>query len=115
VNRFLDRLTNAGDQTRDLLKKAEKDQGFVVVSSHDLTENEQDRIRAAIRDATTPHAAVEFHKNNDLVCGIELQAPGCKLAWSVRESLAELESDLIDAVSQHMPTQTARKMQESAP
>gem|GEM_PF-2793590 len=47
---------------------------------------------------------LDFRVSPRLVCGIELRAAGNKVAWSVRESLAELESDLIDAIDQAIPS-----------
>ena len=61
-------------------------------------------LEEALRRISGDSTEFEFRTNEDLVCGIELHTPSCRLAWSVRESVAELESQLIDAIDRVIPT-----------
>lgn len=72
-------------------------------TSHELSDTEQNTVRDAVAELGLSNANIEFKVNPQLICGIELRAPGCKLAWSIRDSLAEVESDLIDSFEEIVP------------
>ena len=71
-----------------------------VQSSHELTEQDRTRIEAALQDL---NPKIEFQINPQLICGIEILAPGCRFTWNLRESLAEVESDLIESIEETLP------------
>lgn len=72
----------------------------VIESSHELTADDQARLSQALKEF---NGGIEFRTNPQLVCGIELQMPGHRLSWNLREALAEVESDLIDAIEETLP------------
>ena len=104
ISQFLKHLADADKETLKSLESISHDQTVQIESSHEIGGGDGDRITAAIRKATGSDVEIEFRVNSDLLCGIELRAPGCKLAWSFRECLAELESDLIDSIDQSIPS-----------
>jgi len=71
-----------------------------VVSSHELSESDQTAITIALEPLA---GQVVFDVSQQLICGIELQAPDCRFTWSIQEALAEVESDLIDALEDTLP------------
>jgi len=100
VDRFLRSLGEFDSQALKSNDRTSASQAWLVESSHELTEGDRQRIRVALEPF---HLDITFRTNPQLICGIELHAPGCKLAWNIRESLAEVESDLIDAVEASLP------------
>ena len=107
VSQFLKHLAEADQETLKSLESVPHEQVVQIESSHEIGGGDGDQITAAIRKATGSDVDIEFRVNSDLLCGIELRAPGCKLAWSFRECLAELESDLIDSIDQSIPSAVA--------
>lgn len=103
VRGFVNQLTNASNELCATLNRAGTATSIVVESSHSLSESDRNAIELAIHRITEHSAAFEFKTNPDLVCGIELHTQGCRLAWSAREAVAELESQLIDAVDHAVP------------
>lgn len=104
VTRFLERLATADAATHKLISESQRERPVIVESSHELSPSEQEVVCVAVRQVTKLDGEVDFRINPDLVCGIELHAGGCKLAWSIREALAELESSLIDAIEAVVPS-----------
>ncbi len=104
VSQFLMHLADADQEALKALESVHHEQAVQIESSHEIDGGDRSAIAVAIRDVTGPDVEIEFRVNSDLVCGIELRAPGCKLAWSFRECLAELESNLIDAIDQTIPS-----------
>ncbi len=98
VDRFISRLDGADLSSLKSVDGAGR--SLIVESSHALNEDEQSRIMAALSQT---QGAVRFETNPKLICGIGLQTPGFRFAWNVQESVAELESDLIDAVEATLP------------
>ena len=103
VERFLSELANADATTIEPIAAALRKDGLVIETSHDLSGDEQSEIVNRIQSLADENGGVDFRVNAKLVCGIELHAPGCKLAWSIRDALAKVESDLIDAVENAIP------------
>ena len=107
VRQFLKHLADADQETLKSLGSVPHEQVIQIESSHEISGGDGDRITAAIRKVTGSNVEIEFRMNPELLCGVELRAPGCKLAWSIRECLAELESDLIDSIDQSIPSAVA--------
>jgi F-type H+-transporting ATPase subunit b len=103
VAKFLQQMDASEPDVHQLLKAAHQTRIVQVECSHELTSEQHQQIDHAIRSVTGSDAAIEFRTNPDLICGIELTTQGCKVAWSIQESIAELESDLIDAIDGPMP------------
>ena len=99
VSKFVRRLEEKPAQLAEILRASDHQGTLVVESSHELLEDDRAQILHAVRQLTQTDADCEFHRNPALICGIEVQSPGVKVAWSIQESLAELESDLIDTLA----------------
>lgn len=66
----------------------------LVRSAFELAPQTRARIQAAVGALGKPDARVQFETAPDLVCGIELQVAGHKLAWSVGDYLEGLQSGI---------------------
>ena len=107
VSRFLKLLVDSDSETHQLLTAAHHERAIQIETSHELSAPDRSRVAAAIEQITATDLEIEFRESAELICGIELRAPGCKLAWSIREFLAEVESDLIDAIDEAIPAAAA--------
>ncbi|MCP4782812.1 MAG: hypothetical protein GY903_15370 [Fuerstiella sp.] len=115
TSHFLRHLSDADQQTVKALTSLHHESTVLIETSFPPEDTDRDRIAEAIRDITHPDVHIDFRENSDLLCGIELRAPGCKLAWSIRESLAELDSSLIDFIDQAIPSAISEPVTTSGP
>jgi F-type H+-transporting ATPase subunit b len=67
-----------------------------VETAFDLPDAARERLRAALNDLT---ADLQFKRNPDLLCGLELKASGHKIAWSLQSYLDELEEALTETLA----------------
>lgn len=110
VERFVSLLKGDKAKSRELRESIVAERSVLVESSHELNPQERDRICAAIGEMAPSVTEPDFRVNSRLVCGIELRTAGCRLAWSIRDSLAELESKLIHSIDNVMPTSPRNQM-----
>lgn len=97
VDRFTTLIKESGPNKHAIQRAVDGELGILIETSHELSEPERLSIRDVVAGVASSVADLEFKVNSALICGIELRAPGCKLAWSIRDSLAEVESNLIDS------------------
>lgn len=103
VTRFLKELESSGDQLQKILEQQKAGSCLDVVTSHPLNSSDCDRIRMAIQQAGNADLELDFQQSPELICGIELRAGGNKFSWTIQDSIAELESNLIDAIEASVP------------
>lgn len=101
---FSERLGNATPVEKESLEHfaAHPEAPVVLTSSYDMPEQTRRKILAAL-DAgfgsrLSDSGRVEFRTSADLICGVELQAEGRKIAWSLSDYLGRLEDDLAQAL-----------------
>ena len=104
VDVFMGRLEEMDTETRKRFATGTTaDRPLIVETVVPLRDADRAKIKAVV-DALIDHdAEVAFRTNPDLICGIELKSTGCRLGWSAREPLAELETDFIDAINDSIP------------
>ncbi len=90
---FVRKLKEADDeQTRAFVRAAgEKEGKLLVRSSAKLPQESADEIRAALKETMGASAEIEFTRDQDLICGIEVAAAGHRLSWSLDRYLDDLE------------------------
>jgi F-type H+-transporting ATPase subunit b len=105
---FIRRLQAVDAPTRDTLAAAlASHQPAIVRSAFELPAPQQTAIRQAL-DATFPGGSpLQFEIAPALISGIELVAGGRKLAWSIDDYLATLESGLRELLQRHAGTESA--------
>ncbi len=64
---------------------------IIVRSAFDLTEEQHSTIQSALYETFSTEIPLRFETAPDLICGIELNTNGFKLAWSILDYLASLE------------------------
>lgn len=95
VDVFLARLrTLDAQQQADISTAIRNSRHQVTVKSgFPLSEELRQRILNETQTTLGGDVEIDFHVTPDVVCGLELQAAGYKVAWSVGETLDALEED----------------------
>lgn len=102
ANVFLERLQQLSAADRQLLGPVGANGTAPLVrSAFELAPQTRGRIQAAVAALGSPDTRVRFETATDLVCGIELQAAGRKLAWSVGDYLEGLQSGIERILETH--------------
>jgi F-type H+-transporting ATPase subunit b len=102
VNVFLEHLGELGEADRHVLGMVGTNSATALVrSAFELAPPTRVRIQAAVAALGWPGARVQFETSTDLVCGIELQAAGHKLAWSVGDYLEGLQNGIDHILETH--------------
>ena len=122
VEVFNRRLRELADPAKRTLGAALK-QGAepAVVGSHfELAADQQDAIRNAVNETFSADVPLRFETAGDALCGIELNAGGQKLAWTIDGYLRDLEHDvaaLLDPAAKPVPVpkRAAAQPAEAAP
>jgi|GEM_PF-999197 len=108
VERFISRLNDIDLNSIRSTTDGSSDRRVAVVSSHELSDSDRNLILEALSSLDQP---IDFDINPRLICGIELQSPDSRLTWSFQETLAEVESDLIDALEDRLPAKPDADLQ----
>lgn len=101
VSVFLDRIDDLDEERRRELGAAveEAQHPPEVISAFDLSEDERERLEGAVRDVLDTDRGIEFQLSQDLVCGVELNLGGRKLAWSLDSYLDRLEESIAEVLA----------------
>ena len=96
IIRFLGRLAEMDEaERRDIQAAMTRDGDAVTVrTSFDIEPSLQHQIEQTLAERLQIDRDVNFHTSGDVVCGIELQVSGHKVAWCVDEFLSSLEEEL---------------------
>ncbi|WP_372591046.1 F0F1 ATP synthase subunit B [Guyparkeria sp.] len=95
---FIARLrTLDASQTESLAAAVERGGEPVRIrSAFPLSETLREAVRDAVEGVVATRVPLEFETADDVIAGIELVAPGEKLAWSLEEYLHEFEQRLAE-------------------
>lgn len=101
VDAFIHRLQNLdGEARQSLLERLDgSDDTILIRTSSELNGDARQRVREAVKEQLTNTRELIFETSPDLICGIELHAPGYKVAWSIENYLSNLEDRLDDVLA----------------
>ncbi|ETX00014.1 F0F1 ATP synthase subunit B family protein [Candidatus Entotheonella palauensis] len=90
---FLDRLKGLDHETRHVFATVSGEQALEVVirSAFPLSVETQQTLIQTVRAYLMDHVRVRFATAPDLICGLELEAQGQKLAWHMAHYMDHLE------------------------
>jgi F-type H+-transporting ATPase subunit b len=96
IIRFLERIEQMNEDERREIQAAMSRNGDAVTvrTSFEVAQSLQQRIEKTLAERLQIDRDVNFHTSGDVVCGIELQVSGNKVAWSVDEFLSSMEEEL---------------------
>lgn len=106
VQAFIDRLGHLPEERQQEIHDglAQTDDGFVVRSAFEIPDEKQNTIRERLNQLVNEERRVEFETSDQIIAGIEAQAGGQKVAWTMTNYLEGLEQDVQEALE----TQTQR-------
>lgn len=95
VESFLKRLQNVDEKERARIAEAIRNTRHEVTvhSAFELPEGLRRRVLSETRTCLGNDLDIEFRTVPDVLCGIELQAAGYKVAWSAGETLEEMQEE----------------------
>lgn len=95
VEHFLQNLAELPDDEQSVLQKAiSQDDAVTIISRFPLNETQRNKIRSRLDQLATVRKMV-FELNEQLICGITLEAGGRSWEWNIDRYLAELEVELL--------------------
>jgi len=81
----------------------------LVRSAFELLATQRQAIEAAVNEVFATDIGLRFETAPDLVCGVELGANGLKVAWTIADYLASLQSGVSDLLApKPVPTPTPK-------
>lgn len=98
---FIQRLQRLDEEERTLLTQATArgEPSIVLRSAFALGATQRQQLSTAVAALLEETPAVTFDEEADLLCGIELQVYGHRIAWSLRNYIQSLEESLADLLS----------------
>ena len=95
VEVFLEKLDQADpEQIAGLDRSLQEEKEITVCTVFELQDSLRDRLMEGVQHWTGRKANVHFEVSKDLLGGIELRSNGRKVAWSLKDYLDSLESDV---------------------
>ncbi len=100
---FIERLRKMDGKAKETFALALKTASgpALVRSAFALPEKQRSAIQTALDETFSTQIQVRFESAPDLVSGIELNANGQKLAWSIADYLGSLEKGVGDLLKEH--------------
>jgi F-type H+-transporting ATPase subunit b len=84
-----------------------KDQGSINLrSAFDLDDKQQNQVLQALKNILPPAESepqLSWKKQDDLICGLELEAGGFRVAWNIDSYLEAIEADILRELDQNRP------------
>lgn len=103
------------DRSR-VLEAIEKEGGGPTVrTSFGLSEGRREDLTAAIKDILREDIQPGFKTDEDLICGIELEAGGVKVSWSLDTYLDELEERVSEILESKVDKKQRPREGEESP
>jgi len=102
---FLNRLQNLSQEDAEKLRQAlhGSENGLQIESAFPLSESMKQTIVERLQEVFPDDKQVDFHTDTTLLCGIQLDAAGYKIAWEADSYLTALQHELKDAISHRVP------------
>lgn len=113
---FVQRLNALKDEEKASLESAfaDSDQPLIVHTAFDLPEEQTALIRAALKDILGDSVDIQFATEPAVVSGIEINANGQKIAWSIADYLATLTKRVNQVLQSHDDSRQQDQSKEQA-
>jgi F-type H+-transporting ATPase subunit b len=111
VTVFIERLKNLNEkETKKLIDtfKSSKEE-IIVKSAFKLDKSLQTEIEKAVKKIVHTTSGFQFQTAPELVSGIELNANGYKVAWSISEYLSSVKKTIEEIIDSKIKTSSAHK------
>jgi len=111
VNTFIKRLKAINKEEKDQFIAAFQSgsTAILIKSAFDLPEKQQKDIEQAVKEVLGAKSTFKFNADPALIGGIELNASGYKLSWSIAGYINEFEKSISDVTTVKPKTITGKK------
>lgn len=108
---FIRRINNLDKNRRKEIQAALKDSSgkITLVSAFGFDSGRRDDLRNAAEELFGGDLEVQFEKDDELICGVELHARDQTVAWSVESYLSELEENISRELKKGLPEKDGRQ------
>jgi F-type H+-transporting ATPase subunit b len=98
---FVERLRSLDEEEQTALRESieQSKQGVRVISAFEIPQDMSDEIAHVLEAFMAEPVELHFDTSPDVICGIELNAHGRKIAWSLRDYLEGLETTLAQVLT----------------
>ncbi len=96
INTFIERLQNMEEDEKKAIKEfyQKPQQELVIKSAFEIPEKMRQSIQETLQERLNGDIRLQFKTSPDLICGIELDAQGIRITWSLDSYLDNLEEDI---------------------
>lgn len=96
---FLKKLGTMPPENLNLLKEALLAAEAVSISSaFALNDQKLEELGARILELTTVRPAFHYRQEPELICGLELEAAGHRIAWNMESHLGDIEQEILKSL-----------------
>lgn len=97
---FVDKLSSLEGKEIDRLRESKRYPGtkVMVSSTFDLAEEDKDNLQKVVEKVMFHDGPIEYHIDQEMICGIKMELKGNQFEWSIGEYLRSLEDDYIKAL-----------------
>lgn len=117
VDVFIQRLRELGGPEKQAVAESiQKSGGQVVIrSAFTISEEARKTLVDVVADRILDGNDIQarFERSPDIICGIELQADGRRVAWSIEDYLESVEEHVTQTLEQELTVQTTGKEPEA--
>ena len=98
---FIERLRSLDKEEKRALRKSveESKQGVRVISAFEIPQDMSDEIAHVLKAFMAEPVDLQVETSPDVICGIELNAHGRKIGWSLRDYLEGMETTLAEVLT----------------
>jgi F-type H+-transporting ATPase subunit b len=105
ISIFLKRLQNIDKSESEMIQEFYKnvDQEITVRSTFVIPEEMRQKILETVRDQTGIEVTILYEIAPELICGLEMDSHGVRVAWSIAGYLNTLQADLSEVITKRGP------------
>lgn len=101
VDVFIRRVEKLSQEERRHISESVNGSGKILITSaFQIPDDGQARIFKTVRDNISNECHIDYQVTSDVISGIELRTVGHKIAWSLDNYLASLETNVLEAMEQ---------------
>ena len=96
INSFIKRLKNMEEDEKKAIKEFHQkpQQELIIKSAFEIPEEMRRSIQEALKGQINSDVNLQFKTSSELICGVELDAYGVRITWSLDSYLDSLEESL---------------------
>jgi len=110
IHVFVERLRSLDQEEQRALRESvgQSRQGVRVISAFEIPQDTCQEIADVLQAYASEPVELHFDTSTDVICGIELNANGHKIGWSLRDYLEGLETTLTEVLTGQLKRQDVK-------